>query len=316
MVDRLEIPTPFGVGSVNAYLVGRTLVDPGPDSDATWEALRAELERRGLVPGDVDRVLLTHPHPDHVGLAGRLYENGAPIVAGPLTASILEDFSSRLEYEQSYVRSLLPKYGMPPAVAGTIADLMDWFRPFVTDCPVDHRLEPGDRIRTESVDLTASFVRGHAPEEVLYSYEVDGTRRAIVGDHVLESITPNPLLEPPRSPGESRPRVLPMYNESLSTLRTRAYDRFYPGHGDPIDDPYGRIGRILDAHERRTDRVLQRVDGPTSAYEVMQHLFDDLPVTEQFGGMCEAVGHFDVLEERGLVTRVESDGTILYERAG
>src|SRR6056297_3645165 len=81
MFSRLSIPTPFQVGPVNAYLAGRTIIDPGPDSEESWEALAAGLADHDLEPGDLDRALITHPHPDHFGAARRLREAGVEILA-------------------------------------------------------------------------------------------------------------------------------------------------------------------------------------------------------------------------------------------
>jgi glyoxylase-like metal-dependent hydrolase (beta-lactamase superfamily II) len=107
--------------------------------------------------------------------------------------------------------------------------------------------------------------------------------------------------------------VLPAYNRSLRRLRGEGYDRFLPGHGDAVGDPAGRIDEILDAHERRTARVRDLLGGPTTAADVMHGLFDDLPVTEQFSGLSEAVGHLDVLESRGEARRHRSGDVIVYE---
>ena len=82
MFDRISLPTPFQVGPVNAYIAGRTLVDPGPDSEEAWTALLSALEQRSLAPTDIEQVLITHPHMDHFGLASRVVEaSGATAVA-------------------------------------------------------------------------------------------------------------------------------------------------------------------------------------------------------------------------------------------
>ena len=86
-------------------------------------------------------------------------------------------------------------------------------------------------------------------------------------------------------------------------------------HGEDITDPPGRITEILDAHNERTDQVRDLADGPTVPATVMQGLFEDLPVTEQFSGLSEAVGHLDVLEARGEVRQRESGDVIVYEPA-
>jgi hypothetical protein len=109
--------------------------------------------------------------------------------------------------------------------------------------------------------------------------------------------------------------MLPAYNRSLTAVAEKGFDRLRPGHRDDVTDPADRVQEILDAHEERTANVADLVDGRTTSTEVMAGLFGDLPATEQFAGMSEAVGHLDVLEARGEVTRVEEGGLVVYEPA-
>lgn len=313
MFTRIPLPTPFQVGRVNAYVAGRTVVDPGPDSEEAWAALFDGLDAVGLAPGDIEQVVVTHPHPDHFGLANRLRDEGAHVFASPMAADIIDDFEARLHYEQSYFTDLFERCGLSAETAETVTELPRAFLPFAPDVGTDREIESGDRFTVLGTTLTAEAVKGHAPGELLFGYEADGQRRAIVGDNVLKHITPNPFLQPPPEPGGVRPRVLPSYNESLRWLREQSYDRFLPGHGEDVPDPAGRIGEILAAHDERTAEVRELVDGPTVPADVMHGLFDDLPVTEQFSGLSEALGHLDVLETRGEVRQRVSGDVIVYE---
>jgi len=316
MFTRFSIPTPFQVGPVNAYLAGRTLVDPGPGSEEAWAALLDELESQDMGPTDVEQVLVTHAHPDHFGLAERLREEGARIVASPTTAEIIADFEARLDYEQSYFVDFFETHGMARSTAETITDLPEVFLNVAPGVETDTTLADGETVEVADTRLTAEAVQGHATGETIFTYETDGSERALVGDHVLPDITPNPLLQPPADEGGERPRVLPAFNRSLSNLREREFDRFLPGHREEITEPNERIDEILSAHDERTENVLEIVEnGPTTAVEVMEELFDDLPATEYFSGMSEAVGHLDVLDERGAVSSHEQGGVVVWEVA-
>ncbi len=313
MFTRLSIPTPFQVGPVNAYLAGRTLVDPGPGSEEAWTVLLEALEENDLEPTDIEQVLITHPHPDHFGLAARLQESSARIVASPATARIIRDFPRRLEYEQTYFADFFDRCGMARTTAQTVTDLPAAFLSVSPNVETDVELTDGESVAVDGIDVTAESVQGHAPGETIFTYEVDGESHAIVGDQVLPDITPNPLLQPPAEEDEGRPRVLPAFNRSLERLRNREFDRFLPGHREEISTPTTRIEEILAAHEERTENVRNLVDGPTTPFDVMEDLFDDLPATEYFPAMSEAVGHLDVLEERNEVERNERGGLIVYE---
>lgn len=312
MFDRIRVPTPFQVGSVNCYITGRTLVDPGPDSEDGWDELVESLAQQGLEPIDIDQVLVTHPHPDHFGMAKRFSDRGADIVASEETADIIEDFPGRLAYEQEFFIPFLVRHGIQEDVANTVVELPEAYLEFAPSCDVDRTVSDGDTITVDGTDVLVESLVGHAPGELLFAWEQDGGEHAIVGDHVLQRITPNPFLQPPPEPGESRPRVLPGYNRSLERLATRDFAKLYPGHGDFVDKPTRRIEQLLEFHERRTGNVYHALDGKTTAAAVMRTLFGDIPVTEIYGGISESIGHLDVLELRGEVDRSMEDGVYRY----
>ena len=316
MFERHPVPTPFPVDPVNVYVAGRTIVDPGPETDEAWSIVRSALAGHGLEPADVEQVLVTHPHPDHFGLARRFRDRGARVLGSEETAAIVAAYDDRLEYEASVFDGLFRRHGLSETVTGDALEIAAGLSNHVSDCPVDRILAGGDELTVGSTSMTVGTLTGHAPGELWFSYEWDGDDRAIVGDHVLAEITPNPLLQPPATPGEKRPRVLPAFNESLEGLHGQRFDRLLPGHGRLIDRPADRIDAILAAHETRTDAVFSLVSGPTTAADVMGGLFGDLPPSEVFSGMSEAIGHLDVLEERGRIRRhTDASNHITYERA-
>jgi glyoxylase-like metal-dependent hydrolase (beta-lactamase superfamily II) len=314
MFDRVPLPTPFQVGPVNAYLAGHTVVDPGPDSEEAWETLEAALAERGLAPADVEQVLVTHPHPDHFGLASRLREAGASVVASRAAVPILQDFPGRLDYERDFFRDFFVRCGMADSTAATVTDLPQAFVHYAPSVEVDRAVAAGDTVTVDGHTLAVDDLVGHATGEILFAFDVDGERQALVGDNVLADISPNPFLQPPPESGGERPRVLPAYNDSLATLREAGFDRFLTGHREPVGNPAGRIDAILDEHAERTERVADLVAEPKTPVEVMAALFGDLPATEQYMGMSEAVGHLDVLDAADRATVREVDGEVTYER--
>jgi glyoxylase-like metal-dependent hydrolase (beta-lactamase superfamily II) len=314
MFTRVSVPTPFAVGPVNAYLAGRTVVDPGPDSEESWTVLLDALDEAGLAPTDLEQVLVTHPHPDHFGLASRLREAGASVVTSPAAAAIIADWEGRYEYEKDFFVDFFERCGLAAETARAVTTLPDAYLAYSPDVETDRVVGAGDEVTVDGATLSVQEVTGHATGELVFGFDADGERRGIVGDNVLPDITPNPLLQPPPEPGDDRPRVLPAYNDSLAWLAEQGYDRFLPGHRSEIPAPAARIDEILAEHEKRTASVMEIVDSPTTPAGVMQELFGDLPATEKFPGMSEAVGHLDVLEARGQVTATDRGGVVVYER--
>jgi len=313
MFSRVAIPTPFRIGDINTYIAGRTVVDPGPDSEEAWSALLEALDARELAPSDVSQVLVTHPHPDHFGLAQRLRSAGARVVASADAAPLMRDFPARLNYEQDYFADFFERCGVSRETAEAVTELPEAFLPYARSVDVDRELGAGETVTVADEPLTVDSVSGHAVGEIIFSYDDAGRREAIVGDTVLNEITPNPFLQPPED-GGGRPRVLPAFNDSLRWLREQGHDRFLPGHRDPVDAQKQRIDAILAAHDQRTEAVADIVaEGVTTPVDVMAELFGDLPATEYFGAMSEAVGHLDVLEAENRVEKRESGGVFVYE---
>lgn len=315
MFDRIRVPVPFEMGRVNTFVAGKTVVDPGPDSEAAWETLVDGLDEHGLAPEDVEQVLITHSHLDHFGLAAKLRDRGARVFAHPDAARVIRDYRADLDRQQAFFEPFLNRCGVGPETARTVVQLPEAFLEYAPPVETDVELQAGDTVTVDGTTLMVDALSGHAPGELLFAFEAEGERRAIVGDHVLGHITPNPFLQQPPEGSEERPRVLPAFNRSLDRLKAEGYDTFLPGHGEYLDEPAARITEIREAHEQRTEDVYDLLDEPRTPLDVVDGLFEDLPATELFLGMSEAVGHLDVLEARGRVQMTERDDEFVYERA-
>jgi glyoxylase-like metal-dependent hydrolase (beta-lactamase superfamily II) len=314
--DRIEVPTPFEVGRTNCYVFagdGVTLLDPGPATDEAYETLVAGLRERGYDPDEVDRVLITHPHMDHFGLANRIATDAdAEVLAHTDAVDHLTDPVDYFEREAALFSPFLTSMGVPEQLVDTVVGLPEPYMDFQAPVDVDRKLGDGDRVDVWC-DLRVKHTPGHAPGSVCF---VDAAARVIyTGDHVLSHISPNPLLTiAPGSDGE-RTRSLPTYVDSLEKLRSVDADIGYGGHGDPVTDLRGRIAEIIDHHRSRKERIAELLtdEGPATAYRIMTELFPDLPATEMFAGMSEVIGHLDLLEDEGRVQIVSRDGARRYK---
>jgi glyoxylase-like metal-dependent hydrolase (beta-lactamase superfamily II) len=161
-------------------------------------------------------------------------------------------------------------------------------------------LADGDRLHVGGRDLRVRHAPGHTAGSCVLEFDGDAGREAFVGDAVLPEYTPNV--------GGADVRVdrpLATYLDTLDALAARDYDRVWPGHRDPIDDPTGRIETIVDHHRERTERVVEvlREHGPADAWTVSAHLFGDLHGIHVMHGPGEAHAHLEYLAEQGLVER-------------
>lgn len=316
-VERIAIPTPFQIGRVNCYAItrgGLTLIDPGPLTDDAYAELTDGLERLGYTTEDVDRVLITHPHIDHFGLADRIRnESGATVFAHRDAVDVLADPTANFEREQAFFRPYLASVGVPEQLLETVITLPESYNRFREPVAVDRALAEGDEIvLNETTTLEAIHTPGHAPASVCF---LDRERkRAFTGDHVMADISPNPLLTLEPGTTDQRTRSLPDYLAALERIASEDVQTGYGGHREIVPNIAARVEEIVAHHDERSDRVstILADNGPQTPYQVMAREFPDLPATETFAGMSEIIGHLDVLEDTGRVERCESSESIRY----
>ena len=316
----LPIPTPFAVGRVNCYLIEDeplTLVDTGPNSGKALDALERALAEHGRRIEDLERIVITHQHLDHLGLVGILADrSGAEICSLDLLAPVLEEFGAHAERDDELAVALMLRNGIPRDVVTALRSVSRSFRGWGGSAAVDRRLADGDRLEFAGRTLEVQHRPGHSPSDTLFW---DRERATLIGgDHLIKHISSNPLISRPlggRSgePG-ARPRALMMYIESLRETRELPADVVLAGHGEPVTDHVGLIDERLAMHERRAAKIAGLIaERPQTAYEIAQALWGNVAVTQAYLTLSEVLGHVDLLIDRGEVIEVEVGGVIRYE---
>ena len=311
----LPLPTPFSVGNVNTYLVEDdpyTLVDTGPDSGTTLIALVQALAERGRRIEDLERIVLTHQHIDHIGLAGILAErSGAEVVTiGPL-APYLADYDARMEAEDAYGEQMMLRHGIPQEIALVLRAVTRQTRAFGNGVTVTRPLADGELLEFADRAWRAHHRPGHSPSDTVFEDEASGD--LIAGDHLIAHISSNALVSRPLCGEESpHPRPLATYLESLAATRALEATITRPGHGRQIEDHRAVIDKHVSGHERRVEHIakLLRRDGPLTAFEIAQRIWDEVATTQAFLTFSEVYGHADLLRERGEVAELD-DGELV-----
>lgn len=306
-----QIPTPFAVGPVNCYVIKEdpvTLIDPGPDYLPAREALVQALHEEGLSLQDVKRVLITHGHSDHGGLAGWLSELGAQVYLHQLEAKTLQ--------EESFLtrrKEMLLAAGVPSQVIDKLAPVSDKMTSFNGELKHYHLLSGGDRIPFENHALEVLATPGHSGGHLAFYEPEAGVLFA--GDTVLEEISPNPFPEPDAGHPRGRSASLLQFLHTLSFLKELPVATVCPGHGRTFNGMRQRIAEMEEHHVQRLEQVLRMLEEPLSPCEVSQRLYGPLKGGDIFMGVSEACAHIDVLVERGLVEEIKTpEGVNKYRR--
>jgi glyoxylase-like metal-dependent hydrolase (beta-lactamase superfamily II) len=316
-LHQLVIPTPFPVGPVNLYLANGdaeplTLIDTGPRTGEARTALEESLATLGYALSDIERIVVTHAHTDHFGLAGDILRvSGASVHSHPRTRSMLEDYATERVKLGTFYRDLLVETGVPQEVQTTLMRILSGYRHFATAVYPVHVLDEGGELQLAGQTWQVLFMPGHAGGLIcIYQPE---TRLFLSNDHLLRDISSNPLFEPPLPGQTQRRRSLVDYIASLE--RTAAMDIAvaWPGHGEPIYDHRALIEERLAFHRQRAAKIVAALSaGPQTVYTLSLAIFGDLNTMDRFLAISEVLAHLEWLETKGDVTSEPQDGTLLW----
>jgi glyoxylase-like metal-dependent hydrolase (beta-lactamase superfamily II) len=312
----ISIPTPFYVGDVNVYLIREdplTLIDVGPKTPDAADALRQKLGRQGVKFADVRRIVLTHAHEDHCGLAKQVRDeakNAEILIHEWETGHLF----GRLAHEEH--RQLMLRSGVPDSIFKEMQLLYENIS-LLTDSLEDGEFSPlldEMELEFESGSLKVLHTPGHTPGSC--SFVREANRTLICGDCILKRITPNPILSPDPVDRSKRFKSLAEYLVSLAKLRSFSPTLAYGGHGEPVTDFEEIFHRYVRAIDERQKRVISLVskDGVT-AFDVAQRLFPDAASHDvhRFLAISEAIAHLDYAESEGKLA-VEMSGGIEHYR--
>ncbi|MEM6974356.1 MAG: MBL fold metallo-hydrolase [Pseudomonadota bacterium] len=317
-----RLPLPMALDHVNIYALddgsaGWTLVDTGLD----WSRGRAALEalRDGPLAGrPIHRVIVTHHHPDHVGLAGCLVAEGAgllmPRVAWLTARMLVLDRQDRPSPEQ---RAFRRRAG----VTGAALDAYAVARPFnFADCvaplPLGFRaLDHGATVDAAGRRWQIDLGEGHAPEQA--TLWADDATLALSADQILPGISPNIGVYP------TEPEADPLDGWLATCQRLRARigtgdPLLLPGHQLPFHGGAQRLRQLIDTHENALDRVMVALrERPCTALDLFQPLFRRrIGPAEEGLALVEAVAHLNHLAAMGLIRgKAREDGAIAWQPA-
>ncbi len=313
----LSVPTPFYVGDVNIYLIKEdplTLIDVGPKTKKASDALREKLRRHGVEFKDIQRIVLTHAHEDHCGLAKQIRDeakNAEIFVHGWETGHLFGRLA-RAEH-----RKLMFRAGVPDSVFQEMQSIYGEIS-LLTDALSDGEFSAlRDEMELEFASGTLKVLHtpGHTPGSCSFIREAN--RTIIVGDCVLKRITPNPIVSLDPVDAEKRFKSLAEYLVSLAKIRSYSPTLVYGGHGEPIHDFEEIFNRYVRAIDERQRNVISLVSKQgVTAFDAAQKLFPNAfdHNVHRFLAISESIAHLDYAETEGKIAVEFKEGVELYRR--
>jgi glyoxylase-like metal-dependent hydrolase (beta-lactamase superfamily II) len=311
-VHPISLPTPYPIGPVTLYLLDgepRTLIDTGPGTTAAWTALRRGLAAHSLVPGDIRRVLITHGHHDHFGLAARLARSGAVLAAHPHDRRNLALDRGYLHLWRNLRRAGLPVVKRLPLIAGL--RLLDRTARPVSDV---RWLADGEELEHEHGPIRVHHLPGHTPGHV--GFELGGDGVIVTGDTILDGLTPNAVVD--RDPDDpARPFLsLAAYAGTLARLEALHPALLLPAHGPCIADVRGQVETLRARQRRRAAEIRQGLTGgPVSVASLVAGLFPGVTLLNIFLAYSEVYGNLLELERQGVARRLSGGRVERWELA-
>ncbi len=320
-IYKITVPIPFPLRTVNVYALvgddGWTMIDTSMGTPETREALWAGLDEAGLRLEELRTIVLTHHHPDHVGLSGELQERtNATVYMHTIDAAAVRTFGADSMQERfGRVSTFFGQHGMPPTSL--------WFTQVKPDVMRNLIRAPRQEAITHVEDdeyLTLSgeqycviWTPGHSDGHICLFRERDGV--FFSADHVLPRITPNIGLY------SEKDRVNPLgdFLNSLAKVEHYPASIVLPGHGEPFEDLGNRAREIAHHHDERLAHILDLLkSGSQHAYGLAEQLFGHRWDNSESRRMAvaEVLSHLEYLRYNNQVTQERtSEGVLLYSLA-
>ncbi|MEJ2719008.1 MAG: MBL fold metallo-hydrolase [Deltaproteobacteria bacterium] len=311
----------FSAPWVNSYYIHDTiptLVDAGVNTDECLNRLSSSIERTGGSIAGIRRVIVTHGHGDHLGVAGRIADiSGADVFIHPWdsTANLTKSKAGLAHLKES-LHAFFQEGGVPAGISqGPIEEILLRFDSMFGQ-PLRKRILSGET--TFSFDdffLQVIHTPGHTPGSICLFNRDDGT--IFSGDSLLEEITCNPAAQAPASEENRTYYALTSYQDSLQLIQDLPVQRVLPGHGAPYRNHRTHIRQLRHHHQRRRQDILRILEdhrvrhggkAGATAFMVASELFPSFSGIEIFHRICAVRVHLEVLEQQGLVRRCRQNG--------
>lgn len=328
-VRSLKVPIPDNpLGHTLVYVVdtdrGPVLIDTGWDDPESWDTLSEGLRACGTAPSEIHGVVVTHHHPDHHGLSGKVRESsGAWIAMHEADAAIVRRTrSAEPERWFTYMAAKLTAAGAPEDHVAPLRTARRRTLPGLTPALPDREIVPGDLLPLPGRRLRAIWTPGHTPGHVCLHLEethpagLEGNGRLFSGDHVLPEITPHiGLYEDPDDATVTDP--LGDYLDSLERVARLSPAEILPAHQHAFTNAPARVADLLTHHENRLTDLLTLLSTPLTPWQLAERMewnrpWSQIPYGSRNIAVSEAESHLRRLVKLGRAEAVTGSDPVTY----
>jgi glyoxylase-like metal-dependent hydrolase (beta-lactamase superfamily II) len=298
-----------GLPYVLPYLLkaeGETvLVDCGWNTDSAYAALEEGMKEHGSHPSDINKLVITHVHPDHYGMAGRLKQlSSCELVIHEKDAEVINARYFAPKGLMDDMARFMESNGVPPMDTTGMSRGSMGMLGNVAAVPPDTQVKGGETFKVGDFDFEIIWTPGHSPGHICL-YEPN-RKILLTGDHILPTITPNVSIH-----AQTHGSPLGDYMRSLDLLLELDVELVLPAHEFEITDLKKRIGEIETHHEERLQEMVNCVDsGGSTAWDVAGRvkwatgMLTDFEPHMQRAAVGETLAHLEYLFEQGRLGKV------------
>jgi glyoxylase-like metal-dependent hydrolase (beta-lactamase superfamily II) len=311
--------------AVNVYLIEGTkeniLIDTGWDTPEAFATLNKGLRNYGFTFKDISQIIITHIHPDHYGLSGKLKQlTGGKIAISEIESGMIDSRYINSNELLKQVKKFLQANGVPKGDVLKFAEASLPTRKLVVPVMPDIKLKEGKKISVDPFEFKVIATPGHSPGHICL-YEPN-RKLLFTGDHILPEITSHIGLHP-----QSGNNPLSAYLSSLRAMIDLPVNFAFPGHGPACSGIRQIMESLIRHHEERNRAILKALqENIKSGYQVATELlwltsvkpvnFENLNLFDQRLALTETLAHIDYLLNEGDVQKFEQEGTITYFAGG
>lgn len=298
-IYRLIVTFPMGMGDVNSYLVegknGFTVIDTGAnlqEAKDVWQSLL----KTGI---KIEKVVITHTHIDHVGLAKWFQKSvGVPVIIPEIGKQVMKKINHSTSDK---FKKFITRYGGPEPAEDYLGD------PNVYDFIPDDTFEENEKILLGDDYYEAIWTPGHSEDQ--FCFYNDENKIFIVGDHILKNISPVV-----GSWNEEDENPLMQYFASLEKIKNYSPDITLPGHGEPIISFQERVGELQARHEERLEEVYSLLkDEYKSVTQITEEIYGTLDIIINLSAFMATLTRCLYLEEIGKVERKIKNEIVVFK---